>query len=69
MTDRGERTKCQFKRIEGYLIIDSKYYGSEDDVYSTHSIFVKNEYIFWLYKNFIITMVITKTWIILRIDY
>ena len=51
MTDRGERTKCQFKRIEGYLIIDSKYYGSEDDVYSTHSIFVKNEYIFWLYKN------------------
>ena len=51
MTDRGERTKCQFKRIEGYLIIDSKYYGSEDDVYSTHSIFVKNEYIFLLYKN------------------
>ena len=25
MTDRGERTKCQFKRIEGYLIIDSQY--------------------------------------------
>ena len=51
MTDRGEHTKCQFLKTDDYLVIDSKYYGSDDDIYSSHSIFIKNEEIFWLYKN------------------
>lgn len=51
MTDRGERTKCQFKRIEGYLIIDSQYYPSLSDDHGNDKIFIKENDIFWLYKN------------------
>lgn len=51
MTDRGERTKCQFKRIEGYLIIDSQYYPSLSDDHGNDKIFIKENDIFQLYKN------------------
>ena len=51
MTDRGERTKCQFKRIEGYLIIDSQYYPSLSDDHGNDKFFIKENDIFWLYKN------------------
>lgn len=51
MTYRGERTKCQFKRIEGYLIIDSQYYPSLSDDHGNDKIFIKENDIFWLYKN------------------
>ena len=51
MTDRGERTKCQFKRIEGYLIIDSQYYPNLSDDHGNDKIFIKENDIFWLYKN------------------
>lgn len=51
MTDRGERTKCQFKRIERYLIIDSQYYPSLSDDHGNDKIFIKENDIFWLYKN------------------
>ena len=51
MTDRGERTKCQFKRIEGYLIIDSQYYPRLSDDHGNDKIFIKENDIFWLYKN------------------
>ena len=51
MTDRGERTKCQFKRIEGDLIIDSQYYPSLSDDHGNDKIFIKENDIFWLYKN------------------
>ena len=51
MTDKGERTKCQFKRIEGYLIIDSQYYPSLSDDHGNDKIFIKENDIFWLYKN------------------
>ena len=51
MTDRGECTKCQFKRIEGYLIIDSQYYPSLSDDHGNDKIFIKENDIFWLYKN------------------
>ena len=51
MTDRGERTKCQFKRIEGYLIIDSQYYPSLSDDHGNDKIFIKENDIFWMYKN------------------
>ena len=51
MTDRGERTKCQFKRIEGYLIIVSQYYPSLSDDHGNDKIFIKENDIFWLYKN------------------
>ena len=51
MTDRVERTKCQFKRIEGYLIIDSQYYPSLSDDHGNDKIFIKENDIFQLYKN------------------
>ena len=51
MTDRGERTKCQFKRIEGDLIIDSQYYPSLSDDHGNDKFFIKENDIFWLYKN------------------
>lgn len=51
MTDRGEHTKCQFKRIEEYLIIDSQYYPSLSDDHGNDKIFIKENDIFWLYKN------------------
>lgn len=47
MTDRGERTKCQFKRIEGYLIIDSQYYPSLSDDHGNDKIFIKENDIFF----------------------
>ena len=51
MTYRGERTKCQFKRIEGDLIIDSQYYPSLSDDHGNDKFFIKENDIFWLYKN------------------
>ena len=51
MTDRGERTKCQFKRIEGDLIIDFQSYPSLSDDHGNDKFFIKENDIFWLYKN------------------
>ena len=50
MTDRGERTKCQFKRIEGYLIIDSQYYPSLSDDHGNDKIFIKEYHFTSLYR-------------------